>query len=395
MPSIRLLFSLALLFAPVKVCAGGIPVTADGPVPESFDTSQIASLLTENGAKFLLLTDTWPQIQTAPGQYDLQDTIDNPMTQIFPDYSFNNAGLMLNMIDSNVAAMPSGLQNDSFSNPTVREDFLGTLRAIADDPKSKGIKYILLGNEVDQYLTENPNQLSGFMTLLNASIKQIHQEMPGVAVGTVVTSNAVNNPQLFDTIEQYSDFIDYTYYPFVDSKMESMPQVTADLNQMAAAAGKKPFAFTEIGYSSSPVVGSSQQIQADFVNTVFDTLDQYSNRVAFVSWSSLADPSAGDCQSYASEQDFSATMDFCAFFDNLGLRTDDNHAKLAWSAFVNDINGSAGAPIPFPEPSTWALLALGFAGLGIAGHTRRGRRTSGLGRGLDPDGGLINWLSMD
>ena len=30
--------------------------------------------------------------------------------------------------------------------------------------------------------------------------------------------------------------------------------------------------------------------------------------------------------------------------------------------------------VPLPEPSTWAMMALGFAGLGFAGY-RRARRT--------------------
>ena len=37
-----------------------------------------------------------------------------------------------------------------------------------------------------------------------------------------------------------------------------------------------------------------------------------------------------------------------------------------------------GAPTPAPEPSTWAMMLLGFAGLGFAGY-RASRRTAALG----------------
>ncbi len=334
--------------------------------------------MTQNGANFFLAADTWSQIETSPGQYDLQDTINNPITQLVLPYQFNGVGLVIKMVDSNVLTMPADLQNDSLNDPVVLQRFLAMLQAIAQDPNSKHIKYILLGNEVDLYLSAHPSQLSGFTALLKASINQIHQEMPGVQVGTIVTSTVLNDPQLFQTIEQYSDFVDYTYYPFSNSQMEPMSQVSTDLNRMAVSAGDKPFSFTEIGYSSSPVVGSSLSEQADFVNTVFDTLDQYSNRVDFISWSSLADPSPGSCQAYASQQGFGSTADFCAFFDNLGLLTDGDQAKPAWYAFVRDIGGAA----EVPEASTWSLMVFGFAGIGFAAILRVRKRGAQKARGV-------------
>jgi hypothetical protein len=70
--------------------------------------------MTQNGASCFLDTAGWTQIETSPGQYDLQDTIDNPMTQLVSQYRFNGVGLIINMIDSNVLTMPTDLENDSF-----------------------------------------------------------------------------------------------------------------------------------------------------------------------------------------------------------------------------------------------------------------------------------------
>jgi predicted ATP-grasp superfamily ATP-dependent carboligase len=84
-----------------------------------------------------------------------------------------------------------------FDDPVVQQRFLAMLQAIAQDSSSKGIKYILQGNEVNLYLSAYHEELSAFLALLEAGIKQIHQEVPGVKVGTIVMSSLLNDPQLF------------------------------------------------------------------------------------------------------------------------------------------------------------------------------------------------------
>ena len=342
--SVAALQAIVLLLTLGQASASSLPssqsaisVTADGPAPQGYNGSQFENLLIQNGANFFLTNVTWGQIEISPGKYNMQDTIDGPMT-FASQYHFNGVGLIVKMIDTNTLTMPADLENNSFDDPVVQQRFLAMLQAIAQDPSSKRINYILLGNEVDLYLGSNPTQASGFVALLQTGINLIHQEMPWVKVGTITTSSALNNPALFQELTQFSDFIDYTYYPATASQMLPVSQVPGDLNRMAAAAGTKPFAFTEIGYSSSPALHSSQKAQGDFVNTVFNTLGQYRNRIAFVSWSSLADPSPQSCQSYASQQSLSASTNYCAFLDNLGLLTNTGTPKQAWYAFVQDLS---------------------------------------------------------
>jgi hypothetical protein len=44
-------------------------------------------------------------------------------------------------------------------------------------------------------------------------------------------------------------------------------------------------------------------------------------------------------------------------------------------AFTPDYTSADGLMFAAPEPSTWTMMVLGFAGLGVAGH--RKSRTSG------------------
>ena len=60
------------------------------------------------------------------------------------------------------------------------------------------------------------------------------------------------------------------------------------------------------------------------------------------------------------------------------------HSSSPWAAAItsvtigttNDANGFAITDGAVPEPSTWAIILIGFAGLGYAGLRRRAKRNS-------------------
>jgi hypothetical protein len=57
------------------------------------------------------------------------------------------------------------------------------------------------------------------------------------------------------------------------------------------------------------------------------------------------------------------------------LIEDGGHVEGFSGSFVESTSDSIKIPVPVPEPSTWAMMLLGFAGLGFAGyrHARRAR----------------------
>jgi hypothetical protein len=196
-----------------RVSSQPVLITVGGPPPQGFDIFQAQDFLTKNGANFFTYSENWTDIEISPDQYNLVDTIINPMTKLVPKYPFKGVLLIIKTIDSNALVMPADLQIESFGDPVVKHRFLAMLHTIARQPSSKKLTYILLGNEVDAYLTAHPTQLDGFMALLKAGIDQIHQEMPDVKAGTITTFASLDNLKLFQTLTQYSDFVDYTYYP--------------------------------------------------------------------------------------------------------------------------------------------------------------------------------------
>ena len=321
-------------------------ISANIPPPKGWDLPKTEDFLTKNGATLFVYSANWDTIEPSPNQYAMKDVITAAFKGIVPKYPFKGVVLILKMIDSNVRTMPPDLKSKAFDDPAVEERFLAMLHAVATSPGVAGnVHYILLGNEVDGYFEMHPKELSGFVDLLHKSIDQLHLDLPGVQVGTITRFDSLKKPELFRTLTQHSDFIDYTYYPLgANWRQRPVSDVPGDIAKMAAAAGSKHFGFTEIGYSASPKIGSSDQLQVDFMKAVFENLHIYRDQVAFINWAGLADSPDDVCQSYARSQGLPDVDAFCAYAVHNGLRTYDNVPRPAWDVFVQEMQKAKAGP---------------------------------------------------
>jgi hypothetical protein len=353
-PTSWLLIAMGILLFPVLAYCNEarmaqrcnpVLVTAGISGPKNLDPFQSEAFLTKNGTNFLPFSQTWSDIEPVPGQYNLQGTIINPLTLLVPRYPYQGVALVIKMIDTNARTMPPDLQNTSFNSPVVRKRFLAMLSAITHERSARRLTHILLGNEVDAYFSAHPEEVRGFLLLLKESIELLHQQLPGVKVATITTYDTVNNNlRLFRQLTQYSDFINYTYYPtngpgsYPEWQMRPLQQTSADLYRMVRAAGNKPIAFTEIGYSAARVNGSSQEMQAQFVKIVFESLEpmRQLNRLEFITWSAFADYPPTLCKTYANQQGIMPSREFCGFLGGIGLREyATNTPRKAWDVFVS------------------------------------------------------------
>lgn len=332
---------VAFLFIATHISNAAPPflISANLPPPKGMDYFQTEDFLTKNGSTLLVHSANWDLMEPSLNKSTLKDHIANPFTLIVPKYPFKGVVLVLKMIDSNVRTMPGDIANKPFNDPQVEERFLAMLHQVALVPNvASKVNYILLGNEVDGYFKAHPSELDRFMDLLRKSINQLHRDIPGVQVGTITTFDSLRDPQLFKRLTQYSDFIDYTYYPLGDNwHMRPPSNAPGDIEKMSAAAASKRFGFTEIGYSTSPIVGSSEQQQVDFMKAVFTALEARKDQVAFINWASLGDSPNNVCEAYARQQHVPASDEFCGYAAHTGLRTYDNRPKRAWDIFVQEM----------------------------------------------------------
>ena len=311
-------------------------------------------LLTENGMNVFPLVQDWKDLEPSPGKFSLQDPFINPLTLIVPKYpQLKGVVFVLKMIDTNIRVMPADLMKKSFDDPVVLQRFDSLIDTIAAEPSSKQITHILLGNEIDGYLGQHSKEFAAFITFYKRAVNRIHQKIPGVKVGTIIGAAAASleYPTPFDEINKFSDFIDYTYYPVQgltggnnanEWQMAPPESVAPHLTRLAKRAGDKPFAFTEIGYASSPQSNSSEDQQSAFVQEMFRVLDPYrkKGKIEFIIYSFLYDSPTGMCRPYGQSQGLPPEQidPLCLFMESLGLRSWETGApRKAWSVFVDGV----------------------------------------------------------
>ena len=305
-------------------------------------------LITSNGMTVFGVAHDWKDLEPSPGKFNLHDALQNPLTHLVPRYPrIEGVVIVLKMIDTNRRTMPVDIEDRPFDDPVVLHRFDALIDTIAAEPVSRRITHLLLGNEVDGYLVQHPQEISAFITFYRRAVNRIHRKMPRVKVSTIVSFGGLDHPALYNRLAPISDFITYTYYPITQQRasaqwrMRPVSEIKADIDRMARLAGGKPFAFTEIGYSASSLNGSSETQQAAFVDEMFRALDSYrrKGRLAFLLYHALYDYPTGFCAPYANDQGIRPET-ICGFMENLGLRRyETGEPRAAWSVFVQGAQG--------------------------------------------------------
>jgi hypothetical protein len=196
---------------------------------------------------------------------------------------------------------------------------------------------LALGNEVDAYLAGHAAEQPAYGRLLVHEYARIHAAMPGVPVG-VCTISPMNspNPAIGDALHALGDLVIFTYYPFqtaTDFVHKPTTTLDPDFDTMSMRAGAKPWALQEVGYSSSPVNGSSPAAQADFVTRFRSRVAGESRgRLLFATWFLYSDFSSTLVNQLTGYYGGSSPG-FVAYLGNLGLRDTLAVDKPSWTAW--------------------------------------------------------------
>ena len=202
---------------------------------------------------------------------------------------------VMNIIHTNVLGKyPSEFSH--FKDPGFKEAFadfsVGFVERYHPD-------YYFIGGEVDIYLDSHRKEIPVFKAVYDYAYEEIKKACPETKVGSVFAYHYARDYDALDiirTLGENSDIVGYTVHPHQENfSYADVSRGLEYLNEVKDVIPDKPFGILETCWSSSPLLDSSEELQAQFVHDFFSFAG--SGVAEFVIWFSLHDQ--GDCSEAA------------------------------------------------------------------------------------------------
>lgn len=277
------------------------------------------------GLQFAEISVAWDEIEFSPGQFR-----SGTLGDAGAFYSSQNVPLLviLSPIDTTNLRVPSDLRGKSFASEEMRSRFRALLDFAISELGSVEVVAFAIGNEVDSYLGSDDGQWSDYEVFLKDAIDYIHQKRKDSQVGTIFGFDGIRAARSKNLLA-VSDLAMTTYYPLnADFTVRDVSEVKSDFAQMVLAVNGQKLIITECGYPTATVLGSSEQLQSEFISAVFEAWGLYSNQISHLSFFSLTDYS----EDYVNELGGYYGLreeKFLSYLGSLGIRRADGSPKPA------------------------------------------------------------------
>jgi hypothetical protein len=291
---------------------------------------------------------SWGQIERSEGTYDWSSADVLLDTQALEGLHIS---LVIEFIHSSVpGTVPEDLVGRSFDDPEYLQRAADFAAALAERYGDQ-IAYLSLGNEVNIYLQSHPDDLEPYLEAFSTIRQAVHAVRPALPVGAVIAFHEVINHDqgtLLDAFK-HGDFLAYTYYPHDAGFRYDVPTdgFNAILERMIQTSGELPFLVVENGFSSSPILGSDEERQAQYVRDSFEALTSHRADFIWHIWFSLHDlppPACSDLALSFFPEGFSADVDIAAwnafeeYLCTLGFKHNSGEPKLAWDVLLEELS---------------------------------------------------------
>lgn len=289
---------------------------------ENGDYDQSISLVKGAGAESVSLSVFWDEIEISPGTFSPDPNWLEIANLYYPGQDLQ-VSLVISVLDTTAARLPSDLEGKSFTDPEVLNRFRALLDYIKSQVPDLKLASLAIGNEIDGVLGNNSKDWEDFSIFFTPAAEYARILWPGVPVGTKIMFDGLIGPSSDSArkLNQDTDVIMVTYYPLAgDFTVKDPDAVLEDFDQISTLYPKNEIHIAEIGYPTSEINNSSPEKQAAFIQNMFLAWDEHASQITVLSFAWLTDLPQTSVTEYEEYYGFDDPA-FAEFLRTLGLRT--------------------------------------------------------------------------
>jgi hypothetical protein len=214
----------------------------------------------------------------------------------------------------------------AFDDPVMIQRFNQLLDTLHGRMPVANIRYLLIGNEVDNYFSQHPGEwpaYTSFCHAVRAHARGLWGNQLLVGAETTLGAAIAADHQAIDNLHAGMDMVCLTYYPLDNNfRMEPAAQANADFTTLLGRYPGRPVLMQEVGYATSSICSGSDSAQASFVKNMFQLWDQHADQMIYMAFLWLNDLSDAQSQAVTASYGLTGTpveITFTAYIRSLGL----------------------------------------------------------------------------
>ena len=227
--------------------------------------------------------------------------------------------------------IPSFVPFNSFDDPILIEQYSSFLKIVLERYNGK-IDFLWIGNEINGYFEENPDELDAYQTFFESVYDSLKLNFPTIKIGITFTYDgtiASNNTSILSAFPK-ADILGFSLYPqFLDNNPQNYANHLQDLINATDLIGKA-IAVTETTWSSQ-VFGGSIDNQRIFVETAVSAFKSSLNDLEFHSFYGTHDFPKSYIEASL------ITGEVADWLSSLSFITNEGIPKAAYCTFVDEL----------------------------------------------------------
>lgn len=258
-------------------------------------------------------------LESTPSIFNLTNL---DIANIYYPTHFISIDLNIDPIETNTLELPIDISSLTFDDPIVINRFKILLDSVFAHIPDLQLSSLIIGSEVDGYLGTDPTKWAQYTTFYSAVSSYAKSIKPGLKVACEAMLPGLTGAAatFLQTLNVFSDYIGVSYYPINgDFTVKPTSIVSSDFLNVVNLYPSKPIYFYQLGYPSSSLCNSSETLQAQFIETVFQIWDLYSTNIKLIDFTWLHDWSSSAISYWSTYYGISDPV-FLDFLGSIGLR---------------------------------------------------------------------------